>query len=334
MTTSALHRDGSSHGRAGFDYRAFGMALTSDFQLPIPLAAPAPEPDLKLALVDRRELALRWSGTERPAVWRARFSGGQDLAVEFGQGGDHLFTYGTAARFHLSADGGRLLCAPTHRDDPVWQRQLLDTILFSASLINGRDALHASAVLLPAGVAAVVSVRGGGKSTLAAELVGRGWPLVCDDVLVLEPTGRDVIAHPGPPIMNLPLETLATTPPGRTLATFAEDAEEWLAVDRAVTGAGRLATVFFLERRSGLEPEATPVEATALDLLPFAIYYRHLGGRERARFELMGDVAVTARCFRLTAPPVAEPVALAELVERSAESAPGSLAYEARGHAQ
>ena len=83
---------------------------------------------------------------------------------------------GTARIFHLSTDGRVLRCAPTDRDDPIWQRVLLDTVLWTVSLLRGYEQLHASAVRTADGVIAFTAGSGGGKTSLAAEFLRRGRP--------------------------------------------------------------------------------------------------------------------------------------------------------------
>ncbi|MCE9665084.1 hypothetical protein LY622_16770 [Halomonas sp. M5N1S17] len=70
--------------------------------------------------------------------------------------------------------------------------------------------LHVSAVHTPAGVWAFTGDSGAGKSTLAAWLHQQhGWPLVSDDVAVIEPDAPEPILHPGPPRLKLWQDALA-----------------------------------------------------------------------------------------------------------------------------
>src|SRR5207245_620438 len=101
------------------------------------------------------------------------------------------------------ADGGRLGCAPRDVTMLDWQRVLLSRVLPNVSLARGREALHASAVETPLGILAVAAPSGTGKSTLAGELMNRGWPLFADDVLVLSRGSGGVEAHPASPHMNV-----------------------------------------------------------------------------------------------------------------------------------
>src|SRR5205085_6154423 len=105
-----------------------------------------------------------WSGTPDPPDWETVLGDGRAIRHEVGIAGDHRFSYGSD-RFHVSADGGTVLCAVERPDATSWQRQLLDTILFSVSFEKGYELLHASAVEVDNGVVAFVARSGGGKSS-------------------------------------------------------------------------------------------------------------------------------------------------------------------------
>jgi hypothetical protein len=61
----------------------------------------------------------------------------------------------------------------------VFERSVLPLVLH----LQGREVLHASAVLSPRGAVAFCGDSGVGKSTLACALGRRGWPTLCDDTL-------------------------------------------------------------------------------------------------------------------------------------------------------
>ena len=65
--------------------------------------------------------------------------------------------------------------------------------------------LHASAVAIEDGIVAFVGYKGAGKSTTAASLFAKGFPLVTDDLLVLDvdPASGEVYGYPGIPRLRL-----------------------------------------------------------------------------------------------------------------------------------
>jgi hypothetical protein len=304
-------------GVAGWRYRALGVELRSTFPLPgmRPLAG-ATGPAVSVELASLTDVERAWSGRGPGRTWESTFSDGCHVRVDPGVAGDHRLMYGEHAAFHLSSDAQTLLCSPARFADPGWSRFLLDTALWSVSIIRGFEALHASAVEIHGAVVAFLAPTGGGKTSLAAELVRRGNPLFCDDVLALGTTKGGLRAHPGPPLMNLPLGRLrAGAWIDATLATFEDEA--WVAVANAVQEPRAVAALYLLDRRGGVDEGVRRVAPSPLRLLPHSIGFRHLTGRERARFEVLADLAAMAPIYTLTADPRATPAILADLVERS-----------------
>jgi hypothetical protein len=241
-------------------------------------------------------------------VWATRFDG-QDYKMRRLRDGSHRFVYGKRASFHLSADGSVLRCAVAEPDDPAWQRLFLDTILWSCSQLRGFELLHASTVCWPDGAVAVVSTTGGGKTSLAAELLGRGATLLSDDVLALDRVDGRLAGHPGPPVMNVPLT--AAPGLGRELAHFPD--ERWVAIDGVAREPRPLAAICLLERRPGAELSLERRRSTPLDLLPHVFQGGPRG--DAARFELVSDIATEVPVFRLAADVDVPPAELANLVE-------------------
>jgi hypothetical protein len=239
---------------------------------------------------------------------------GAAFAMVEGPEGDVLFAYGRTALFHLSADLTMLRHAVGAPDDPAWQRVLLDTVLWTVSLLRGFELLHASAVTTDHGLIALVARTGGGKSSLAAEFLGRGATLFSDDIVALQETGGEVIAHPGPPLMNLP-RVLA---PARVGATVIADLgeERWVALDRAPVAATPLAAVVLVNRVPGETARCSATDATSLTLLPYAVSLPHLADRARRRFDIFGSVIASAPILSLHADPAVPPSELADLVDR------------------
>jgi hypothetical protein len=263
------------------------------------------------------EVLVRWgtreecelSGGGAPTVL---WSGVVDrpITLERGPAGDHRFRYGDQALFHLSAPLDELRCHPRDRDDSAWQRVLCDTVMFCTALLRGRRMLHAASVGFESRVVAIAASTGGGKSSLAWELIRGGASLFSDDVLTLALEEGIVVCAPGPPLMNLPAETpLDGLAVG--IASWAEDGERWVRVHLAAHESRPLAAVVLLERRPGL---ARSIERIAPNPLPLLRHSIHLGSTAHAaaeRFTLMSDVAERVPIFRLSADSGEGPSALA-----------------------
>jgi hypothetical protein len=297
-------------------YVAFGLALRSSF--PLAGMAPADEqrlPVLELSLVSPAHLATAWSGPEGAPIWRGRLGDGGDLAIELGAAGDLLFANGARAGFRLDADMRSLLCAPVS-GGLDWQRTLLSKVLSSIAVMRGYEALHASAVDSPVGVVAVAAPTGMGKTTLALELMRRGWPLMSDDVLALANTPDGVLAYPATPHMNIAassLEDLAAGQIGTTLAVLA--GERWITARDRGRHARPVRAICLLERRPGLALDVQLLPAGPLPLAPYILGLTGDVERERRKFALYADLAGSATLMRLTCDVSVPPADLADVIE-------------------
>jgi hypothetical protein len=290
--------------------RAFGLSIS--FAGPPPPGAwqlrPRTEPTLRVERATSQAIARRWSGRLAPG-WAATIDGAP-FSVERGRAGDHRFVHGKHAVHHLSEDARLLRCSPPSADHPDWWRIVLDSVLFSVALISGFEALHAGAVATPAGAIAISAGPGGGKSTLVAELVRRGVPLLSDDVVVLEaPRGGPPLAHPGPPLMTVPArhsERLGTVISSR-------DDERWVGVPVHAEPVA-LAALVRLQRDPGASTSMRRVAAPFAPLIDSLLRFPQSLERERARFELASQIASRTPVWRLTADPAVDPETLADVL--------------------
>jgi hypothetical protein len=294
--------------------RAFGLSLLCDTPPPGAWGQQQPlrEPSLQILCASAEALAQSWSGREAIG-WEGEIDGAP-FVVERGVAGDHRFVHGAApdrngvplagtrAVHHLNADACVLQCSPSDQADPSWWRVVLDSVLFTVALLRGYEALHAGAIATPNGAVAITAATGGGKSTLLAELLGRGMALMADDVLVLESRGTEApLAFPAPPLMTVPdarIPTLSETAPPQTISAI-ED-ERWIAVP-AYPEPLALKALVVLDRQRGSQVSLTRIESPLAPLLEALIGYPHGSERERTRFELASVLARTAGLWRLAA---------------------------------
>jgi hypothetical protein len=302
-------------------YVAYGLQLHCSFELPgMPAKSEAALPALSIERVSPPELDCTWSGSAGAAEWRGVLGDGCPLTIERGVGDDLLFTYADRARFHLDAARLTLLCAPAE-DGLHWQQVLLGRILPNVGLERGYEALHASAVESPEGVVAVLAPSGMGKTTLATELMRRGWPLFADDVLVLRADADGLRAHPGAPLMNVAVRGTGDgeqDAPGRTLAVLA--GERWVAAENASEGDRPVRMVCLFERGSGLALEAQCLRPSPLPLSPYMLGLPGDYERERSRFSLFADLVDCAELVKLTCSTDDSPAELADLLENTLHS--------------
>ena len=295
----------------------FGLTVSSGFVLPglVPVSTIG-APRVALDLAERSAVESEFAGPPTTST-QLVLGRGQTVDVDLGANGDRLLTCGRQALFYVGPGGDTVLCAPTDPPDPGWQLVLLDTVLGTAALAHGYDALHAGAVELAEGVVAVASPTGGGKSTLCAELVARGARLFADDLVFMSRRGSDVIAHPAPPLMTLPAGWSDDSRlPAEVLAVDTDQA--WMAVSRASQAPAPLLAVLALDRRPGAGPTRVEPGRTPLELHTLALHSVLEEDRRRVRFELLADLAQQTPVRRLVADPAVPAGRLAELVERTA----------------
>jgi hypothetical protein len=294
--------------------------VESSFDLPGLRPATAGGHPLTIQVVGDGEISAP-DPTAQP-IWRTRIDG-RPYAMWGGDG--YTMVHSGSAAYALSADLRTLRCSPVDAADPGWRRFVLDTVLWSVSLLRGFELLHAAAVEGPAGVVAIAAGSGGGKSSVALELLRRGADLFCDDILALAPTPRGgVLAHPGPALMNLPVDRAPDDSGAfRELARFGD--ESWIVLPTGAATPRPVTAICLLERSPGATTELRPIEATGLHLLPHSLGFDHLDDRPRARFELFSTLAA-APILSLTADPDASPAVLADMLEPLLAPTPAAIA--------
>ncbi|HVW48407.1 MAG TPA: hypothetical protein VHA76_15230 [Solirubrobacterales bacterium] len=267
--------------------RAYGVELTCEFA----------------------EIGALWDG-EGEVIHEAAVGGGAALRIERGAAGDHLIVCG-GHRFHLAADRSRLTGARPDAPDPLWWAAFLDWAPYAAATLAGTLCVHAAGVLADGRVLAPAADSGGGKSTLAGELLARGAEFFCDDVLAVEPTGAGVVAHPGPRLAKV----AATRPDlvrrlGRPLGRTGEEVLVEVAGEAA--GPAPVGAVVILERSAAGPARPQLVAAGLAALRRLVVGLPGPADREPARFEALATLCEGAPVLRLRARADVPAAALAE----------------------
>jgi hypothetical protein len=177
-------------------YEISGVTLSSEIPLPELTPRAAAEPGWTFAIAERR-IASPTSAWFH--VWRG--TGGRAI-VSFGRD-----PRGYLLRFHGKAD---FIVDLAQRSIVCWRRAhaslatvrhlLLDQVMPLVLSGESRLVLHAAAVATPRGAVAFVGPTGSGKSTLATAVAALGFPLLCDDCLVVEASADGFLAgsfYPG-----------------------------------------------------------------------------------------------------------------------------------------
>lgn len=294
--------------------RAFGLSLSVDG--PVPPGEwemqPPREPTLQLRVATPETVASSWSGLAATG-WEGMIDGAPFI-VERGLEGDHRFVHGvlpdenrtfsdgTRAVHYLNAEASALTCAPADPSKPSWWRVVLDSVLFTVALLHGYEALHAGAVATTDGVIAITAASGGGKSTLLIELLGRGVPLMADDVLMLQSRGAEApLAHPAAPLMTVPTARVPMLSAGGLPETIASlDGELWIGVP-VHPEPQQLRALVVLDRRAGLPTRLERIEDPLAPLMGSLLSFPRSIERQQTRFELASVLSSTISLWRLTA---------------------------------
>jgi hypothetical protein len=185
---------------------AFGLDIAADFALPglpPPCAAPG-LPQVALRLVDDAHVGRIWPAVDVTRISQEAVAGGEpDRTVDVHPAAGYRLFARDFGLCVIAQGADRLLCAPPPVPSWRWQRFLVGRCLPLASLLRGYEVIHAGAVAVNGGVAAIAGPRGAGKTSLTLHLMLRGARLYTDDVLALNTTDDGVIAYPGFGVLNV-----------------------------------------------------------------------------------------------------------------------------------
>jgi hypothetical protein len=168
-------------------YRAFSMDIESQLLLP-ELKASAARPDL----------TIRLGSVSKPGS-----SPFLERCVNANQDEVHLFWEG-AGSFVMRGGTEMVVDPVADVEEALLRTGILGPGFATILQQRGHLVLHASAVVTGGKAVAFMGWKGQGKSTLAATLFVRGYPLLTDDLLLLSgKDGEQAMAHPSFPQFKL-----------------------------------------------------------------------------------------------------------------------------------
>ncbi|NEO26339.1 MAG: hypothetical protein F6K03_05430 [Kamptonema sp. SIO4C4] len=188
-------------------HRVYGLLLSSNCSLPgVPLLATTGEspPDVMVTLGEFPPV----QALPDPQLWYVSASQTEEqrpnLRVWRLAGDRYWFCYGDRTEFLIQ-----------HHPTQIWAKwpsdltledtttYLLGPVFMFLLRLRGITCLHASAVVLDQRVIAFVGPPGAGKSTTAAALAQRGYPVLSDDGVALLPRGKQWFVPPAYPRLRL-----------------------------------------------------------------------------------------------------------------------------------
>ena len=180
-------------------YRAYGLVVRSETELPEFLRTAASEPDLSIRL-----------GADAEAQWRASGASAEDagLFLAAPEGGFVMRVTGVCD--YWVREGREVSLSPAPESDPVSVRLfLLGSALGMAFHQRGLLVLHGATILHGNGASIFVGNSGEGKSTLAAYLGRAGFAILGDDTMPLWPgTSGGFEVWPGSRMFKLWSDTI------------------------------------------------------------------------------------------------------------------------------
>lgn len=161
----------------------------------------------ELVATMRRETA-RHDGTVPRGIGERTIDGAGYALV----GEEFLLRTASGLGFHYRKGAGIAVERPAG-SDPAEEALFFNGSVYAAvAAINGLWPFHASAVVVNDKVHAFTGPAGAGKSTLVAALGARGFPLFCDDTLILHlPPEGPALCLPGHKRLKLAPDALAMT---------------------------------------------------------------------------------------------------------------------------
>jgi len=185
-------------------YRAYGFTLSSAVALPT-LSLFSPDGircDIHIEFGAAPGWVNRaWSLPSR--ILRTRRGGEADpqfALADYGNGCFFQLCYGDGTRFVVDEHATRIWAENgpglTYQYVTVY---LLGPVMGFVLRRRGRTPLHASALAFAGRAVALLGSAGAGKSTTAAALALRGWPVLCEDVCALEESEEGFLVLPAYP---------------------------------------------------------------------------------------------------------------------------------------
>lgn len=230
----------------------------------------------------------------------------------------HLLSIHEGAEYCLLPTAILCYAPPEVAESSLWG------YFFSAALplwfeLRGQPALHAGTVAINGQGVSFLTHSGGGKSTLNAMMVASGFPLVTDDVTILQRDsyGR-ISAPPGPRQLKMWPETAL-----RLVGRYEDFPRvhpriEKRSVPIGVEGFGHIATeavpmhtLYLVERYQPATPNDTTIQITPLapalaviELLKASMltWFPQVLGLQPARIKLLGELVAQAGVKRLRYP--------------------------------
>ena len=307
-------------------------ALGVDLDLPGPSLGLPPDSgragrrSSRFAYVSDRDAEERWAPAAPVRIVDRKGGDTQLMTVDSDQELGYRYWGRGFGHCLISPDGSEVLCCPETADVNLWQRFVIGQILPFVAPLQGLEVMHGSAVEIDGGAVACLCGSGGGKSSLAAQFMLRGAPLITDDVLSLEREGGSVMVHPGPRAIGIRHREADRLGPAALAelgpAVARNEKEVVVAPGRAARKAPLVALYFIRRQREAAELRWEPTRSPELLLgSTFNTVLKSPGRMERMLDVCLG-ISETAATTVVSVPPDLDADGLAEAILGHLESGP------------
>ncbi len=274
-----------------------GITLVSEIELPELIAVQPPQELAHPAYIRVGEVAAELPGAVAIDPWCHATSSTCLLHIE------------GVARY-LVREGEEIVVSPSPQALLLDVRAyLLSTVFVVLCQQRGLLPLHASAVCGDAGVVAFVGESGQGKSSLAAHLAERGFPVIADDICLIDPAlPGELMVAPAAPWLKLwrtSLEGLGR--PADELTRVFSDDDKYRLPLASQSESQPLRALVFLDRATAsaavkLEELSAIAAVPRLMNLTHQAYLLEATGQRKESFLRCSRVCSQARAFRLLRP--------------------------------
>lgn len=178
-------------------YRAFGLTLGSSVQLAYPNSTSAADPEIFFTISEDQPVTFDLATVPPLYISRIKTRDSYPVYRYLRVPGWDVVSFTETGDFYISSQN-----IVFHSREMLPWNNLQESYLFSIVLplwleLNTLVTLHASAVIVADRAVVFLAHKGGGKSTLAAAFLKRGFPLLTDDVLPVRLKDRQFEALPG-----------------------------------------------------------------------------------------------------------------------------------------
>jgi hypothetical protein len=183
-------------------FQLFDLSVASNFLFKTRLPTAEGPVDLFFGCGLKAPVDVDWGAVEPLFASREKSAEGESLFLFFAAEEGVMLRFYRVADFYLWSD--TIMC---HLVDQAYDYMVeiyfLGTVLACWFELQGVAALHAAASVVNGEAVAFLSSNKGGKSSLAAALMQRGYPLLTDDILLVEAQDGRAVARSGYPQMRM-----------------------------------------------------------------------------------------------------------------------------------